>query len=301
MGNRLAYIIDQIAGKNPLHGKKLKKNQKKYDGAFLARAEEFLQKYEELLTNEEKTIDYAIECYLQMLADVNYESVQFMQTGVYSSNSFEEVNKRVYGNPEVMEYYMHGLLLSQFLWLHHYDILLYFNQIMHENSANIKEYLEVGGGHGLYISEATHTLNTKANYDLVDISLSSLTIAKKMISYKNVNFIHSDVFKYFPDKKFDFITMGEVMEHVEDPIKLLKKLHSLLNNNGKLFITTPTNAPAIDHIYLFKNANDIRNVIKKAGFNIEKEACIYSEDLPEEIAEQYKISMMFAGLLTKNK
>jgi len=194
---------------------------------------------------------------------------------------------------------MHGLLLSQFLWPHHYDILLYFNSILSNNIINIKKYLEVGGGHGLYISEAINIIKEDAQYDLVDISSISLGIAKRMIRYDKVNYVHSDIFEYYPDKKYDFITMGEVMEHVEDPVKLLRKLYTLVEDNGKVFITTPTNAPAIDHIYLFKNAKDIRSVILESGFKIEDESCIYSEDLPAEIAEEYKMSMMYTGLLTK--
>lgn len=297
--NMMDYIVEQISAKNQLHSKKIIKNLGKFDEAYFVRANEFLNRYVELLQNENKTLDYSIDCYLQMIADVNYESVQFFQTGEYTSKSFEEVNKRVYDNPAVMEYYMHGLLLSQFLWTHHYDILLYFNKVISENSDKIKRYLEVGGGHGLYISEAIKLIGPGAHYDLVDISKSSIEIAKKMIGNDKVNYILSDVFEYFPSSKYDFITMGEVLEHVEDPVNLLKKLHSLLNDDGKLFITTPTNAPAIDHIYLFRNADDIRDVISQAGFNVEKELCIYSEDMPAEKAEKYKVSMMYAGLLVK--
>lgn len=301
MEQELSTIVGQISEKNPLHSKRINKNIKKMDEAYFARANSFLKKYVNLLQNEGKTLDYGIECYLQMIADVNFESVKFIETGEYSSKSFEEVNKRVYGNPEVMEYYMHGLLLSQFLWTHHYDILLSFNSIITQNKPNIKNYLEVGGGHGLYISEAISIIGDGAKYDLVDISSSSLEIAKKMINNDQVNYVLSDVFEYFPNKKYDWITMGEVLEHVEQPVQLLQKLHSLLSDNGKLYITTPTNAPAIDHIYLFKNADDIRKVIHESGFDVETESCIFSEDLPPELLEQYKISMMYAGVLTKRK
>jgi 2-polyprenyl-3-methyl-5-hydroxy-6-metoxy-1,4-benzoquinol methylase len=221
-----------------------------------------------------------------------------MQTGEYSSKSFDEVNKRVYDNPDVMYYYMHGLLLSQFLWMHHYEILRYFNKTVSKYGPSIKNYLEVGGGHGLYISEAI-TIAGTSSFDLVDISKISMDVAKKMIEDTKVNYILSDIFKYFPKKKYDFITMGEVLEHVEDPVALLKKLGELVTDNGRVFITTPTNAPAIDHIYLFKNAEDIRKVIRQAGFLIEEELCIYSEDLPPELLEQYKISMMYIGVLKK--
>jgi 2-polyprenyl-3-methyl-5-hydroxy-6-metoxy-1,4-benzoquinol methylase len=299
MQTDLEYIVEQISHKNPLHGKKLKKNLTKVDADYLNRANLFLNKYKLLLQNESKTLDFAIDCYLQMIADVNYESVQFMQTGKYTSQSFEEVNKRVYEDPIIMEYYMHGLLLSQFLLIFRYKILIYFHDIINTHSNKINNYLEVGGGHGLYISEAINILKNKAIYDLVDISHISINIAKKVIANDNVKYICSDVFEYSPNKKYDFITMGEVLEHVENPIKLLQKLYSLLNTNGKVFITTPTNAPAIDHIYLFNNADDIRKIINEAGFKIENELCVYSEDITPEIAEKFKVSMMYAGLLTK--
>ncbi len=297
--NTLPYIIEQISAKNKLHSKKIAKNLKKFDDDYHSRANEFLKRYAVLLNNEGKNLDYSIDCYLQMIADVNYESVQFFQTGEYTSKSFEEVNKRVYDNPQVMEYYMHGLLLSQFLWSHHYDILLYFNQVISANKQAINRYLEVGGGHGLYISEAIGIIGDDKHFDLVDISKSSMDIAKRMINNDKVNYILTDVFAYHPKHKYDFITMGEVLEHVENPVNLLKKLHSLLSDNGKVFVTTPTNAPAIDHIFLFKNADHIREIISEAGFAIESEKCIFSEDVTPEMAEQYKISMMYAGVLIK--
>jgi 2-polyprenyl-3-methyl-5-hydroxy-6-metoxy-1,4-benzoquinol methylase len=299
MQSQLEYIVDRIASQNLLHAKKLRKNLSNQNESFFIRADDFLKRYIKFLENDHKTLDYSINCYLQMLADVNYEAVQFLKTGEYSSKSFKEVNQRVYNNPKVMEYYMHGLLLSQFLWTHHYEILLYFNKIINSHKSLINNYLEVGGGHGLYISEAINIIRDNAQFDLVDISKSSLDISGKLILNNKVAFIHSDIFEYSPKIKYDFISMGEVLEHVENPVKLLMKLHSLLKDTGKLFITTPTNAPAIDHIYLFQNAADIRKVITESEFQIEQELCIFSEDLPPEIAEKNKISMMFAALLSK--
>jgi|GEM_PF-290544 2-polyprenyl-3-methyl-5-hydroxy-6-metoxy-1,4-benzoquinol methylase len=301
MQQSLQYIVDKISAKDPLHSKKVKKNLKKLDQEYTDRANIFLGRYIEMLEQDGKTLDFAIDSYLKMIADVNHESLHFLETGEYTSKSFDEVNSRVYNNPEVMAYYMHALLLSQFLWKQHYDILIYFNKVVKDNSDQILNYMEVGGGHGLYISEAINIKGNNANYDVVDISSTSLDIAKKLIKNDSVNFILSDIYDYRPEKKYDFITMGEVMEHVEDPVSLLKQLKRLLKEKGKLFITTPTNAPAIDHIYLFRNADEIREVIKDAGFSIESEISIYTEDLPEELLEKYKISLMYGALLTKTK
>lgn len=295
----MEYIIDQIQVKNPLHSKKIHKNLEQFDDDYYRRAEEFFMKYKALLNSEGRSFDYAIESYLKMLADVNFESLHFLRTGEYTSKSFEEVNKRVYDNPQVMEYYMHGLLLSQFLWKQHYNVLLWFHKIIKQNCQNIKYYLEVGGGHGLYISEALKLIGESIKYDLVDISKTSLDMAKKMISNEMVTPTLTDIFDYSPQVKYDFITMGEVLEHVEDPVQLLKKVHTLLSDTGKLVITTPTNAPAIDHIYLFKDADDIREVVYESGFQIGEELCIFSEDVSPKIATELKVSMMYAGVLTK--
>lgn len=300
METKLDYTIDRISSINRIHGKKIRNNVLKFDSEYYIRAEQFLEKYETLLSENDKTLDYAIDCYLQMLADINYEAVQFFQTGEYSSKSFEEVNRRVYSNPDVMEYYMHGLLLSQFLWTYHYHILLFFNKIVHEHKKLIHNYLEVGGGHGLYISEALKITGENARFDIVDISQSSIEIARKMAADNSIKFFHSDIMDFQPGSKYDFITLGEVLEHVEDPAALLKKLHSMLSDQGKLFITTPTNAPAIDHIYLFNNAEDIRRIIASSGFTVENELCAYSEDMPAELAEKRKVTMMYAALLKKS-
>src|ERR1700733_10479163 len=119
-------ICEQIASLNPIHGKRLKKNLPSFDERYHRLAEAFFERYAAILHREKKSLEYAIGCYLQMVADVNVETVEFQHTGKYSSSSFEEVNRRVYARPETMEYHMHGLILSQFLWKHHYLMFDYF-------------------------------------------------------------------------------------------------------------------------------------------------------------------------------
>ena len=297
MKERLDFIVDAISRKNILHSKKIRNNLSKFSGDYFTRAAEFLMKYEQILIARGETLEYAVDCYLQMLADINYESVRFLESGSYSSKSFEEVNQRVYANPAIMNYYMHGLLLSQFLWPHHYRVLEFFGEMIQHHRAPVRHYLEVGGGHGLYLAEAIRHLGDQADYTVVDISESSLQMTKALTSASKVNYILSDIYKFEPEHPYDFIVMGEVMEHVEDPLSLLTKLKNLLSKQGKLFITTPTNAPAIDHIYLFRNTEEIRSLIRDAAYSIVSERCILTEDIPKEMAERFKVSEIFAATL----
>src|SRR5690349_21272796 len=120
MNESLEHIIQRIQETDPMHAKKLKRNLKNLDEAYLAKCDSFIKKYNRYLSSIHKDIDFGVDCYQKMIADFMYEQLRFMETGKYSSTSFDEVNKRVYNNPEVMGYFMNGLLLSQILWKHHY-------------------------------------------------------------------------------------------------------------------------------------------------------------------------------------
>jgi len=41
------------------------------------------------------------------------------------------------------------------------------------------------------------------------------------------------------DFKFDTVVLGELIEHMENPYDLLRDLHHLLNNEGRIIISTP--------------------------------------------------------------
>lgn len=45
--------------------------------------------------------------------------------------------------------------------------------------------------------------------------------------------------KVFEEGTFDAILLGELIEHIEEPYKALKKCHKVLQKGGKLILTTP--------------------------------------------------------------
>lgn len=292
-------IYQKIDVLNPLHGKKLKKNIGTFDDKYYQESDAFFEKYFDFLKKENKTLDYAVDCYLNMISDVNIETVEFVRTGKYTSSTFEEVNKRVYAKPETMEYYMHGLIMSQFLWKHHYEMYDYFVNELPAYKDRIKSYLEVGAGHGLTLSKALEILNPGTSFSVVDISETSIALAKNFVNDSRVSYNLRNVFEFKNEEKYDFITMGEVLEHVEDPLMLLKKLNEMLNDDGHVFFTTPTNAPAIDHISLFNNVDEIRDLVKAAGFEIVSERSLLSEDVSPQRAEKFKIAILYGAFLKK--
>jgi 2-polyprenyl-3-methyl-5-hydroxy-6-metoxy-1,4-benzoquinol methylase len=100
-------------------------------------------------------------------------------------------------------------------------------------------------------------------------------------------------------QRFEFITMGEVLEHVEDPLSLLVLLRRLLADGGAAFVSAPTNSPTIDHIHLFEHSDQIREMLAEAGLEIIEECTRYSEPVDEERAKRLKVAQMFAAFVQR--
>lgn len=297
MDSNLDLILNKLEAINPSHKSKIGKLLNNLDGNFLAKANVFLKKYSDYLISENKTIDFGISCYLHMIDDMQEESLKFQRDGKYSNNSFEDVAERIYNNPEIMTYHMHGLVLAQFLWYDQIKRFTFFYENLVRLGSNSNKYLEIGGGHGLYIYEALELLPNVSQFDMVDISQSSLDLAKGIISDNRVVYTHKNIFDFEDEENFDIITLGEVLEHVEDPMSLLKKISRLLSPNGVSFITTPINSPMIDHIYLFKNADEIRELFDLAGFEIIEEKLAVSYNKSISYAEKFKAPIMYAAFI----
>jgi SAM-dependent methyltransferase len=48
-----------------------------------------------------------------------------------------------------------------------------------------------------------------------------------------------DVHRLLPGRTFDTIVCGELIEHLDDPYALLRRLHDLLREDGRLILSTP--------------------------------------------------------------
>ncbi len=291
-------VIELLKTKSPLAAKKAMRNLKLVDDRHQFFTEFYFSKYIKYLDTLKRSIEFGVDCYVSLTNDMISLRNDFLQTGRYANKSFDEVNRVVYSNPRVMEYHMHGLLLAQFIWHDQYKRFTFFHDNL-KHYLPINKYLEIGGGHGIYIHDATTQLSDKCVFDLVDISESSLNLAKGILEDKQVNFLLQDVFDFSPTYTYDFITIGEVIEHLESPVSMLNRLRELLSESGTVFLTTPVNAPMIDHIYLFNNVEEIRLLIRISGFRIDKEIAVISEEVSEEVASELKIPIMYAAFLKR--
>lgn len=295
----LERVLAGIETADPIYGKKLKERFSGMDEQHAQSAADHFARYDTALQLEGKSIDFGVDCYLKLSDDMTTERINFVRTGKYSNSSYKEVEQRIYGNPEIMDYHMHGLALAQYLWPEQYARIEFFRKTLPAFTRNCARYLEVGGGHGLYAWTALQQLPENAQIDLLDISRSSIELAQKIIGTSSVNYILKDIFEFEPAQPYGFITAGEIIEHLENPLAFLNKISDLLSPDGAIYFTTSVNAPMIDHIYLFNNVQEIRDLIALARLKIVDEKSVPSRDLPEHLIVKHKFPVMYAAFLRK--
>lgn len=278
----IEQITKKIAEKNKIHANNLKVFLDNTSDEFKVIAEDYLSHYCNFIQNNlELDMDYIVDSYLTIVEDTTLEQIKFMRSGKYRYSSFNETNEKVYSNKDYMQKYMIGLALSQFLWENHKEIFEFYMK----NIDNVGDgFLEIGCGHGMFFIEAIKQ-NKFKSYKAVDLSPSSIELTKNFInSYfgenpLNVNVVLQNIFDMSNNEKYDFINMGEVLEHVEDPQSLLNRVAELLTETGKAYISTCANCPAVDHIFLYKNVDEIKNMIDKSGLNIIQDIALKATDL----------------------
>jgi len=292
----ISRVIEGISLADEKLGMRLRTYSEAGDALFHARAQDFFERYKTFIEGHGKSFEFGIDCFLRLQRSLEEHRAEFLRTGGYRNSSFEEVNRCVYSNPEIMQYHMHGLVFAQFLWPEQYRRFEFFASNLPRYSG-IRRYLEIGGGHALYVSEAMRALPDTI-FDLVDISPTSLEMAKGITPKTGIRYHLMDVFDFPDEPVYDFITMGEVIEHVERPRDLLSKVRGLLAAGGSAYITTPANAPMIDHIYLFRNVQEIRDILTGCGFRIERETQAYAVQIGEQLAQKMKLPLMYAAFVT---
>ena len=215
-----------------------------------------------------------IDSYRWMCQEMNKEALYFKKHGTYRLSNFADAEKLVYSNQPYMKKYMEGLLISQVIWRNHSTSFLFFVDKFLARLGNAFRYLEIGPGHGLFLSTAAESPGcaTAEAWDVSEESLRQTRHALKILAApEGVKLLQRNVLAPPSDTdsaRFDGIVISEVLEHIESPREALASLRQALAPEGRIFINVPINSPAADHIYLLRNADEARALVASAGLDI---------------------------------
>jgi 2-polyprenyl-3-methyl-5-hydroxy-6-metoxy-1,4-benzoquinol methylase len=231
------------------------------------------------------------------------EQIYFQRNGTYRYSSFDEVAHAVYFDDSYMRKYMHGLALTAYLWPNHRALHRYFVDMLPTNQGG--NYLEIGPGHGMYLMSAMRKC-VYNQFDGIDISPTSVEMTESLLSsgkfgeFSNYRIFEQDFLAgEIPTASYNAIVMGEVLEHVEKPNIFLESIARIATDNAFIFITTPINAPAVDHIYLFDSWNSIESLITGAGLMVQEKMLVPYPGLSVDESMQQSLPINVAAVLTK--
>ena len=298
----LDQIVEIIGRKNVMQANRLKRFLKSCNAEYLKSAESYLAMIADVVAPGEKGPSHLAACYLQVVKQLFEEQVKFMRSGVYSSCTAAEAYQKVYSDKEYMDRYMVGLAVSQFFWPNHRDIFNFFRSNV--SGAKGGDYLEIGPGHGLFLLESIKT-GCFDTVTVLDISQASLDLCRRLIEHEygntkaGIKYLLEDVTTFGSDRNYDFVAMGEVLEHVERPDKIMAGLFGLVTPGGLAFVSTCANAPAVDHIYLFNNVAEMREMVLSPGFEMVSELVLPHEGVAAEEAETKRLTINYCAILRK--
>ena len=224
----------------------------------------------------EEAITAAVKGYAGFAMQSMRLQAVFEREREYKAKTHEQASSEVYFNEaHMMQEYLPGLLLSHFLWPHHYRQLQFFDSafVSAMRQAGAASFMEVGIGTGLYSGLLLRHLPQIKGIGL-DISPSSKRFTETQLEALGVGDRYRvelrDVTAEPLEPKADWLVCVEVLEHLDDPVAFLRGLRRNMAPGAKAFITAALNAAHADHIYLYRNGDEVLAHLLEAGFTLEQ-------------------------------
>lgn len=230
---------------------------------------------------DEERMTKAVKGYIRFAMDAVRLQKRFDKDKCYIAKTYAEAANAVYHNEEYMHsLYLPGILLSQYLWPHHYNqqqfFLTKFMPLVRQ--AKQKRFADVGIGTGFFsrLALTSEPEMTGVGYDISDHSLSYSQMQIRSFDLQNRWHCEKrNILTNPPAEKYPFIISVEVLEHLEDPVAFITGLKAMLAPGGYGFITAAITAPNEDHIYLYNNCEEVKKELCLGGFKVVE----YQEDL----------------------
>lgn len=227
------------------------------------------------------------------------EELYFARVGDYRLKTFEEANREVYANGDLMPRYMNGLFVSDALWFNHASAMNDFAKTYLPDTLAGGRHLEIGPGHGMLLHLALRfgAFGSCTAWDVSETSVSHVRGILAMLGQSDrvdlrLTDLYSDGALAANRGRFDTVVLSEVLEHLERPLLALQIIRELLTPEGTVWINVPANGPAPDHLFLLRSVAEAEEIVRSAGLTIARTAAfpLAGATLERAIRKQLPIS-----------
>ena len=222
---------------------------------------------------EKDTLKRTVKAYIQFTTEVNLAQAQYEVDGHYKYKSFKEVYQIHYDDDELMNDYLWGVYLTNFLWAHHLEICQFYKNRFLSRIEKSSNLIEIAPGHGGWGVWALKEL-PQASLSGFDVSSSSIKISSSLAIAagvdKRVVYNQQNAMDIDPQSTphCDGLICSFLLEHLEDPNALFGIINQLIKPGGVAFITGALTAAQIDHIYEFKKESELVLMAESNGLRV---------------------------------
>lgn len=196
-------------------------------------------------------------------------------------------------------------------------------QLADFNFLSLKPFFK--GGKALELGPALGymTKSLVKEFESIDLVEASKTLLDQIPDYPNVRKFCSYFEEYLTSEKYDTIIMSHVLEHIENPVLVLRKIHELLKPDGVFLLSVP-NAKSIhrmvavemgmlksvyelnsrDHElghYRVYDLETLKSHVGDAGFKVSDEGGIFLKPVSNGQIEQHWTPEMIEGFYKTGK
>jgi SAM-dependent methyltransferase len=128
--------------------------------------------------------------------------------------------------------------------------------------------LDVGCGDALFLGKLARFANTVEGLEIDESLVSKGAAERHTIHFGAL----AETFE--PATPYDFVSMLDVLEHIEEPLPALKRAREVLSPGGVLLITVPafqalwTSHDALNHHFVQYTRRGLARLVEEAGFDV---------------------------------
>lgn len=270
-GNLVDLLFDDVKRRHPRSLQGMIESRDQAPAQFARIAGTFLEWF--AAARGAARLPHAADAFARFCSDVNMAQGRYELDGHYENKTFAECLASVYGHDETMTEYLWGVYLSNFLWSHHLDLMLFFEERFLAFLKPEGKIVEIAPGHGGWGLWALHN-RPGLTLTGFDVSPASMKIAgalakgagleqRARYEERNAMDLHA-----LPSPQAQACICCFLVEHLEAPRELFKAMAHVTEPGGLVFFTGALTAAQVDHIYEFRLESELIVMAEQAGFRV---------------------------------
>ncbi|HKQ99291.1 MAG TPA: class I SAM-dependent methyltransferase, partial [Pyrinomonadaceae bacterium] len=133
---------------------------------------------------------------------------------------------------------------------------------------------DLGCGSGVILSEILMMKPFWTGHGL-DISPEAVSYARRLSAHKGVagraDFLTGSVTRLpYPDESLSLVIASEVIEHLPEPLVVVREIARVLKPGGRVVLTMPLESHTPGHIHALSSREDLRSLCERAGLRVRR-------------------------------